>query len=257
MKVYNLNIDTTKPTRQVLNVPTNTEKYGIAVNAIAGEKKITNPYCQIIDGSAVLSSAQTLDDGSFLFELSSGSVPTAHEVMVHVISMDELSASDWDGVEYIYSIHAPYVANSKLNTIVRHGTLLWYRYLNDEGQSTPYADDEKIVFTGPAEIGHNVTKKIGGRPKQVWETLGMVPTGSYYPRELNRMLFADIIGLPADCKTTVVLKETKDAVPDGERVDTFSKIVLDGVSYVPTALSVDGIEYKVLASVPENAADGE
>ena len=45
MKVYNLNIDTSKPVRQVLGVPAKSSKYGIAVKAIADGMRIASPSC--------------------------------------------------------------------------------------------------------------------------------------------------------------------------------------------------------------------
>lgn len=54
MKIYNLNIDTSKPVRQVLDVPEKSSKYGIAVKATANGMRIANPQCQlIINGSAI------------------------------------------------------------------------------------------------------------------------------------------------------------------------------------------------------------
>ena len=70
MKIYKLDIDTSKPVRQVVSVPVGTQKYGIAVNATANGMRISSPFCQFIDGANTLSATSTLDDGSFLFELS-------------------------------------------------------------------------------------------------------------------------------------------------------------------------------------------
>jgi len=54
---------------------------------------------------------------------------------------------------------------------------------------------------------------------------------------------------------SVTLREVRNAVPDGEKNDTIENITLDGVSYAPTTLSVDGVEYKVLASIVTNEGE--
>lgn len=97
MKIYKLNVDTSKPVRQVVNIPVDTQKYGLAVNCTADGKRISSPYCTIIDSGNTLSATTTLDDGSFLFELSANAGDGEREAIVYVINTDELSASQWDG----------------------------------------------------------------------------------------------------------------------------------------------------------------
>lgn len=92
MKVYNLNIDTSKPIRQVLNVPAKSSKYGIAVKATAEGMRIANPTCQMILNGSVIQPTKTLEDGSFLFEMTSDMVEDKHEVMFRIINMDEINA---------------------------------------------------------------------------------------------------------------------------------------------------------------------
>ena len=96
MKVFKLNIDTAKPIRQVVNIPVDTQKYGLAVKATADGRPIASPYCSIIDNGTTLSAAKTLDDGSFLFEMTANAGDGGREAMVYVINTDELSASQWN-----------------------------------------------------------------------------------------------------------------------------------------------------------------
>lgn len=55
MKIFKLNVDTAKPIRQVVNIPVDTQKYGLAVNCTADGKHISSPFCQLIDGTTTLS----------------------------------------------------------------------------------------------------------------------------------------------------------------------------------------------------------
>ena len=254
MKIYNLNIDTSKPIRQVLSVPTNTEKYGIVVKVTAGDMNVANPVCQLIDGANTLV-PKKLDDGSFLFEMSSGSTPSIHDVIFHVVNMDEVDFGD--GVANFFVPYGSHVNNTKLRRITQNGNIVWYQYLSDNGEDyLAYSDNDKIIFTAPTEIGHTVTiRDERGRIKSKWEAIATVPAGSYYPRQLTKIIFPKLFLRPADCNVSVTLREVRNAVPDGEKNDTIENITLDGVSYAPTTLSVDGVEYKVLASIVTNEGE--
>ena len=57
------------------------------------------------------------------------------------------------------------------------------------------------------------------------------------------------------------IKPSDNAPYDGNYVEPLTEVEVDGVKFVPTTLSVDGVEYKVLAAVqpetPEQPADPE
>lgn len=255
MKIYNLNIDTSKPIRTVLNVPSNAEKYGIRVKATAGEYNVRNPLCQIIDGSTVIDATKKLDDGSFLFELTSGNTEREREVIARVIDMDEIDTSGWDGIQVMYVPHGTSVANAQLTSIVFAGPTIWW-YKSSDGQSY-YADTDPIVFKGDFTIGRNVNKKVGNRIKTVWEDFATIPKGTYTPKELNGLFYGGKIWKPADCKVRVVLRETKDALANEEIKDSVENIVVGNETFVPTSLTIDGVEYKVLAHVVESETPTE
>lgn len=69
MKIYKLDIDTSKPAFQKLAVPTGA-KYGIAISATDGSRKFSNLSCTIDDGN-VIEQTKLLEDGSALFEMQS------------------------------------------------------------------------------------------------------------------------------------------------------------------------------------------
>lgn len=257
MKIYNLNIDTSKPIRTVLNVPSNAEKYGIRVKATAGEYNVRNPLCQIIDGSTVIEATKKLDDGSFLFELTSGNTEREREVIARVIDMDEIDASGWDGMQVIYSPNATSVANAQLTRIVFGGPTIWWVKGFDGEEAVYYADTDPIVFKGDFTIGHNVMRKVGHRQQQVWEDFATIPKGTYTPKELNGLFYGGKIWKPADCKVRVVLRETKDALANEEIKDSVECIVVENETFVPTSLTIDGVEYRVLAHTVESETPTE
>ena len=260
MKIYNLNIDTSKPIRTVLNVPSNAEKYGIRVKATAGEYNVRNPLCQIIDGSTVIDATKKLDDGSFLFELTSGNTEREREVIARVIDMDEIDTSGWNGIQVLYVPKATSVANAQLIRIIFGGpTIWWVKGTNEEG-AIYYADTDPIEFNGDFTFGCNVTKKVGHKTQTVWEDFATIPKGTYTPKELNGLFYGGKIWKQADCKVRVVLRETKDALANEEIKDSVENIVVGNETFVPTSLTIDGVEYKVLAHTVESETptnDGE
>ena len=43
------------------------------------------------------------------------------------------------------------------------------------------------------------------------------------------------------------IRPSANAASDGQYVEPLTEVEVDGVKFVPTTLSVDGVEYKVLA----------
>ena len=164
MRIYKLEIDTSKPTRKVLNVPCVGEKYGLAVKATANGCQIASPYCSIIDNGTTLSTTKTLDDGSFLFEMAANAGDGEREIIVYVINTDEVSASQWNGIMQTYFPHADDEANTDLDKIYQ-AAVIWYR----KKDGTYFADDELITFTADTPFGYIVTKKVGNRTQRVYE----------------------------------------------------------------------------------------
>lgn len=266
MKVYNLNIDTSKPIRQVLNVPAKSSKYGIAVKATAEGMRIANPTCQMIINGSAIQPTKTLDDGSFLFEMTSDMVEDKHEVMFRIINMDEINAQgDTSGMDVYFFFQAADVDKTNLYIVQRQLNTLWYiKKLSAPNADYEYfSDDEPIIFTDDATIGRTVTKKVGHRMQTVWEDLAAIPKGTYYTKELDRLFFGGSIGRVADCKVTVVLNEVLNPIASEELEDknvVCDTLIVGDVEYVQTTLTVDGVEYKVLAEAqptPESEPEPE
>ena len=252
MKVYNLNIDTSKPIRQVLNVPAKSSKYGIAVKATAEGMRIANPTCQMILNGSAIQPTKTLEDGSFLFEMTSDMVEDKHEVMFRIINMDEINAQgDQSGMTTTYFFHAADENNTNLYRVARMLNTLWYYKKPVPNTEQGYfSDDEPIIFTDAARIGHNEMVVVHGRTSNQFKVDATIPKGTYYTKELDRIFFGGSIGRVADCKVTVVLNEVLNPVSSEELEDknvVCDTLTVGGVEYVQTTLSVDGVEYKVLA----------
>lgn len=167
------------------------------------------------------------------------------EAMVYVVNTDELSASQWDGNQHNYFVHGNDLSNTELRYIFRTAAI-WYQ----KSDGTYFADDELITFTADTHIGHNVSVKVGGRWKTVYEDLFVAPAGKYYPRELDRAVCGGGIGLPANCKVKVVLRPSTKASPVTVLDEQTTSVTIDGVDYVPTTITIDGTEYVVLAATP-------
>ena len=258
MKIYNLNIDTSKPVRQVLNVPAKSSKYGIVVKATANGMRIANPQCQLIINGSAIQPTKTLEDGSFLFEMTSDMVEDKHEVMFRIINMDEIaSQGDSSGVGTFFIFKSEDEDKTNLYRVWRMLNTLWYykKLAAPNANREYFSDDEPIIFTDDATIGCNVKKNIGGRIKSVWEDLATIPKGSYYTKELDRLFFGGSIGCVADCKVTVVLNEVKNPISSEEIEDknvACDTLTVGGVEYVQTTLTIDGVEYKVLAEAQQD-----
>ena len=79
MKTYNLTLNAAQPIRQILNVPTNTYKYGIVVKP---ESIPTSSLsCSMVDGESAIY-ASNRGDGTFLFTLSSDVAEKDRQVKV-------------------------------------------------------------------------------------------------------------------------------------------------------------------------------
>ena len=174
------------------------------------------------------------------------------EAMVYVINTDELSASQWDGYQHNYLIHADDVNNTDLDRIAC-AAVIWYVKKGTGTGNIPaeyFADDELITFTADTHIGESVKVKVGNRLKTEWQERLVVPAGKYYPRELDRAVRGGSVGLPANCKVKVVLRPSTKASPVTVLDEPTTSVKIDGVDYVPTTITVDGTEYVVLAATP-------
>ena len=150
----------------------------------------------------------------------------------------------------MYYFHAADENNTNLYRVARMLNTLWYYKKPVPNTEGYFSDDEPIIFTDAARIGHNEVVVIHGRPSNQFKLDATIPKGTYYTKELDRLFFGGSIGRVADCKVTVVLNEVLNPVSSEELEDknvVCDTLTVGGVEYVQTTLSVDGVEYKVLA----------
>ena len=96
MNVYKVSIDTSAPSRQVLTVPRDTPKYGVAVNVSNGKHSIRNLSAAILDGESETWANSKLNDGSLIVTLSSGPVESDREVKVHLSAEPVATGTSFD-----------------------------------------------------------------------------------------------------------------------------------------------------------------
>ena len=126
MKIYKLDIDTSKPITQRLAIPQDADKYGLVVSANNGVHPIHNLSCTIYDGDNTLTPSKTLNDGSLLFVMSStdsGSraVKVKIEAKPLLIEGATLSGGAWDIVEYNITIPAGTYYRDELDLMGYYG----------------------------------------------------------------------------------------------------------------------------------------
>lgn len=83
MKIYKLDIDASKPTRQMLCVPIKT-KYGLDVKPDIGRHNTNDLTCVIIDGDQTISPKRKDEDGTFFFEMPLGNEERDRQISVRL-----------------------------------------------------------------------------------------------------------------------------------------------------------------------------
>ena len=70
------------------------------------------------------------------------------------------------------------------------------------------------------------------------------------------------VGYVTDYQMSMTIKPSANASYDGEYVEPLTEVEVDGIKFVPTTLTIDGVEYKVLAEAqpdedPVDSTDSE
>ena len=264
MKVYNLNIDTSQPTNQVVQMQQN--QTSMLSVAISNEGKyIRNLSCKMYyEGNEIPTTIS--GDNTFGFKIdvgvepkyvkieaksepivctadyiadigSSGGAKTYQlrvcQLSEGVYSQDEFKAVGKEIAKYIdngrrivCTVSVATQSNININGIVIlfNGDCQFYRGTTS---NTIYLDpDEPIIVTGNAEIVHFGYGKRNA-----------VIANYEYPA----------IGYYTDYQLDTLIRPSVNAPYDGDYTEPLTEIEVDGVKFVPTTLTIDGVEYKVLA----------
>ena len=255
MKIYKLNIDTSKPINQVVRMQQNQTGL-LSANITNDGKYIRNLSCTMYDGDNEISAT----DGGFKIDVG------AEPKQVKVVAKSEPIMCEWEDAILQGSKRIKSIAVARLQL--------------DAGV---YSQDE---FYGLAKYGSKFSFVL-------WRIVPNVGVANFSVMELNlvrpdwppvmfydadqHIMNADVpiiveervevnyiyqakcdsytteshtypaIGYYTDYQMDTTIKPSSNAPYDGEYTEPLKEVEVDGVKFVPTTLSVDGVEYKVLA----------
>jgi len=286
MKIYNLSIDTAKPITQKIVVPRDTEKYGIAVTVNKDGEKMDNISCSIDDNGNTITPSKTLSDGASLFVMSSiGSVSRAIEINASTNPLEfegetKTAHSPIPGltvsVSWKIKIPAGTYAREDLNLfslldsvlpqqIVSGKQYMFNTKLNDGDKSNAYqivyvAGQGLPIFKDYAYKTLPDDTKLELKQEVEWNYTASMKDGESWTSPNS------YIGSAISSTQTIQLDEIKGAYADREIEEpqdftnvpatnlSVENLSLSGVTHIPiwTSLSIDGVEYIVLAASQAN-----
>lgn len=253
MKVYNLNIDTSKPVNQVIQMQQNSTGL-LKLNVTNDGKSISNLSCSVYDGKTEVPST---DNGFKInmgknekvvkieaksepimcqmgYFVSTGSGAGAKSFTLPICQLpqgvysqdefkavaDELAKHIVGGVVFCYPTTQ---TSTNINiTQFRVNSTGGYIFLRNE----QIPEDEPIIVTGDVEIVRTTQAKRNA------------VTGTYdYPA----------FGEHTDYQLDTTIRPSVNAPYDGEYEEPLTEIEVDGVKFVPTTITIGDVEYKVLA----------
>lgn len=268
MKVYNLNIDTSKPTNQVVQMQQGATGL-LNANVTNDGKYIRNLSCTIYDGANEIS-ATTSADNSFGFKVDVGTEPKHVKVVAKSTPLESIKEKiasftpgtrafpvslkrivipagtyrqdefeslkqfgSYDGIPIILFPVADGEANFNriVLTLWNPNQQILFGY--QENSSTPVvylSPDEPLIVNEEIAFGNTTYVKTANKNS-------IVLSSETYPA----------IGYYTDYQLDTLVKPSDNAPYDSNYVEPLKEVEVDGVKFVPTTLSVDGVEYKVLA----------
>ena len=262
MKIYNLNIDTSKPVNKVMQMQSNSTGL-LKLNVTNDGKSIRNLTTKVYDGETEVPST----DNGFKIDMGKNEkvvkIEAKSEAIVCTFQKLVQNGSDrrpsqvffscmqlpvgtyrqedlYEGLKKIYymsettigivlSLYTTAADEGKTNfrtiNISTNGNL-WGIYFYDSNNNL-LPTDQSIVVTDTVVVG---------------ESKPIKPTGAifdYIPYTL--------MGENTDYQLDTTIRPSVNAPYDGEYEEPLTEIEVDGVKFVPTTLTIDGVEYKVLA----------
>ena len=115
--------------------------------------------------------------------------------------------------------------NFRIISIQTNGNLWGFHFYDSNNNLLP--TDQSIVVTDTVVVGENKSIK---------------PTGAIYD-----YIPYTLMGENTDYQLDTTIRPSVNAPYDGEYEEPLTEIEVDGVKFVPTTLTIDGVEYKVLA----------
>lgn len=275
MKIYNLNIDTSKPVKKVMQMQQN-ETGLLKLNVTNDGKSIRNLTTKVYDGETEVPSTDNgfkIDMGKNdkVVKIEAKSTPimseweeiashtTGNRMKTFYLSRLQLPAGTYkqeellsladkvspDGVEYWYCNAVNNVVTSNCSFIAFYWhpaedptkTIPIGFFKNTSGSTTLMNPDEDIVITE----GNNFRRQIQFKANTI-ET-----STTTYPA----------VGEYTDYQLDTTIKPSVNAPYDGDYTEPLTEVEVDGVKFVPTTLTIDGVEYRVLAHTVESETPTE
>lgn len=262
MKIYNLNIDTSKPTNQAMQMQQN-ETGLLNLNVTNGGKYIRNLTTKVYDGETEVPSTEKG------FKIDVGTEPKH----VKVVAESEPIMSEWEEI-------ASYTASNRIRTfpltrlqlpagtykvkeLLHLANLVnsYQMWLCNEVEHVPTSNCARIVFNGQDSITRKIIpiaflKYVDDEPIVMGPDEDIiVAEGNYFYVSWSIKASAietttttyPAVGYYTDYQMDTTIKPSFNAPYDGEYTEPLEEIEVDGVKFVPTTLTIDGVEYKVLA----------
>ena len=262
MKVYNLNIDTSKPVNQVMQMQQNSTGL-LKLNVTNDGKSISNLSCIVYDGETEVPSTGNgfkidmgKNDKVVKIEAKSEAIVCTFQKLVQngsdkrssqvFFSYMQLPAGTYrqedlyEGLKKIYYMSETTIGiilsfyitaadagktNFRIISIQTNGNLWGFHFYDSNNNLLP--TDQSIVVTDTIVVGENKSIK---------------PTGAIYD-----YIPYTLMGENTDYQLDTTIRPSVNAPYDGEYEEPLTEIEVDGVKFVPTTLTIDGVEYKVLA----------
>ena len=280
MKIYNLNIDTSKPTNQVVLMQQGATGL-LNPNVTNGGKYIRNLTTKVYDGGVEVPSTEKG------FKIDVGTEPKHVKVVASSTPMESIKEKiasftpgtrpaqkflkrivipagtyrqdefeslkqfgNYSGIPTILFDDLTYGGEANFNRIQIRlwdpNQKIWFgTQLNSGGKANWLSPDEPLIVNEEIAFGNIVNVKTS-KPNSI------VLSSETYPA----------IGYYTDYQMDTLVKPSDNAPYDGNYVEPVKEIEVDGVKFVPTTLTIDGVDYKVLAEAqpdeePVDSTDSE
>lgn len=253
MKIYNLNIDTSKPVNKVMQMQSNSTGL-LKLNVTNGGKSIRNLTTKVYDGETEVPST----DNGFKIDLGK------NDKVVKVEAKSTLVMCEWEDAipEGNRRIQQIKLKRLQLDTGVynqdefyelsKYGDANGYYVTWDVDSGTtnfkhiliqPWNTERPVLFLDANNhlIEANVPISVDGHVEVVGHKT--IKCTSYTKESHTYPAF----GYYTDYQLDTTIRPSVNAPYDGEYEEPLTEIEVDGVKFVPTTLTIDGVEYKVLA----------
>lgn len=289
MKIYKLDIDAAQPTNQVVQMQQNTAGV-LSVNVTKNGDYIRNLSCQMFDGETEISACSAGDKG---FKLDIGDTPKHYTVKATATPIEcsnEYIASYASGTRvFPFTLNVlqlkagTYKQDEFLNIVDKFGGIMGSIISLSAASGSDhslYANFDSIFMQKVAGVGQTLTFRFNDSSLPSDATLSVFQDCVFTKNQSVKTSNKNTVVISSDTYPAVgyyVNYQADTLVKPSPNANAFSEIdilpteagfqtlsadsfttesfTLSGVTYVPTTLSVDGVEYTVLAAPVETPSE--